>query len=540
MYTVLARKWRPQTFDDLVGQQTVTRTLENAIKEGRIHHAFLFSGPRGVGKTTCARVLAKALNCHSSDRPVTRPCGECPSCVDIAASRSMDVLEIDGASNRGIDEVRELRDSAKYQAIRDRYRIFIIDEVHMLTTEAFNALLKILEEPPAHVFFIFATTEKHKVPATIASRCQVFDFKRIPDNVLVQRLSHITKEEGIKISDQSLEMIASASEGGLRDALGLLDQVIAFSGTKVKDDEVVSVLGLVEFDAMIELGQAIGKGDSAAVLALLDKIAEYGIDYKEFYKELLHFYRNLFLIRFSGSAQINSVKPDERLLALASSYDEIHLLRICHQLVSIQNFLRMSGNLRFLFEVTLVKLCQVQRLVPLEELADVLKKNSNALTSLPKLQTSAASAVSSSTAPLTRNVVQPKNVATSTSPAIADDFFAVFISDLESQNPRLAAALEDARFIRSGSKITFYVPDSFFVMVKVDARVYNDLQTLLEKKLGETIQVEILKGEPAKDQEAMRISTPETLVENDPVVKEFVKTFKGKISKIELNKERFS
>jgi DNA polymerase III subunit gamma/tau len=542
MYTVLARKWRPQTFDDLVGQQTVTRTLENAIKEGRIHHAFLFSGPRGVGKTTCARVLAKALNCHSSDHPVTRPCGECPSCVDIAASRSMDVLEIDGASNRGIDEVRELRDSAKYQAIRDRYRIFIIDEVHMLTTEAFNALLKILEEPPSHVFFIFATTEKHKVPATIASRCQVFDFKRIPDNVLILRLSHITKEESIKISDRSLELIASASEGGLRDALGLLDQVVAFSGTKVKEEEVVSVLGLVEFDAMIELGSAIAKGDSSAVLALLDKIAEYGIDYKEFYKELLNFYRDLFLIRFSGENAKEGrtiVNPDERMAALASTYDEIHLLRICHQLVSLQNLLRMSGNLRFLFEVTLVKLCQIQRLVPLEELADALKKNSNPLTALPKIQATAARAVSSSTAPLARTIVQPKSVATSTSP-IAEDFFAIFISELEQQNPRLAAALEDSKFIRSGSKVTFYVPDSFFVMVKVDARVYNDLQMLLEKKLGGTLQVEIVKGEPSMDQEAMRVATPETLVENDPVVKEFVKTFKGKISKIELNKERFS
>jgi DNA polymerase III subunit gamma/tau len=541
MYTVLARKWRPQTFDDLVGQQTVTRTLENAIKEGRIHHAFLFSGPRGVGKTTCARVLAKALNCHSSDRPVTRPCGECPSCVDIAASRSMDVLEIDGASNRGIDEVRELRDSAKYQAIRDRYRIFIIDEVHMLTTEAFNALLKILEEPPSHVFFIFATTEKHKVPATIASRCQVFDFKRIPDNVLVQRLSHITKEEGIKISDRSLELISSASEGGLRDALGLLDQVVAFSGTKVKEEEVVSVLGLVEFDAMIELGNAISKGDSSAVLALLDKIAEYGIDYKEFYKELLNFYRDLFLIRFSGENGKEArsiINTDERMAALASTYDEIHLLRICHQLVSLQNLLRMSGNLRFLFEVTLVKLCQIQRLVPLEELADALKKNSNPLTSLPKIQATAVSTVSSSTAPLARTVVQPKGAATASAPAIAEDFFAIFISELEQQNARLAAALEDAKFIRSDSKVTFYVPDSFFVMVKVDERVYNDLQTLLEKKLGGTLQVEIVKGEPS--QEAMRVATPETLVENDPVVKEFVKTFKGKISKIELNKERFS
>lgn len=543
MYTVLARKWRPQIFDDLVGQQTVTRTLENAIKEGRIHHAFLFAGPRGVGKTTCARILAKALNCNSASSPAIRPCGECPSCLDISASRSMDVLEIDGASNRGIDEVRELRDSAKYQAIRDRYRIFIIDEVHMLTTEAFNALLKILEEPPSHVFFIFATTEKHKVPATIASRCQVFDFKRIPDNVLMQRLSYITREEGIDISDRSLEMIASASEGGLRDALGLLDQVVAFSGMKVKEDEVESVLGLVDFDAMIELGQAIAKGDSAALLSLLDRIAEYGIDYKEFYKELLHFYRDLFLIRFSGEGGKNGrpgINGDERMVALASAYDEIHLLRICHQLVSIQNLLRMSGNLRFLFEVTLVKLCQVQRLVPLEELADVLKKNNNPQ---PAYRTGSASisTVSASPAAIPRTVVQPKGLvsANGSAPPIEDNFFAMFISELEQQNPRLAAALENAKFFRSGSKVTFYVPETFFVIVKVDSRVYSDLQTLLQKKLGAPVEVEIVKGEPLQDQEAVGIATPETLVENDPVVKEFVKAFKGKISKIELNKERF-
>ncbi len=544
MYTVLARKWRPQVFDDLVGQQTVTRTLENAIKEGRIHHAFLFAGPRGVGKTTCARILAKALNCHSASGPVIRPCGECPSCLDISASRSMDVLEIDGASNRGIDEVRELRDSAKYQAIRDRYRIFIIDEVHMLTTEAFNALLKILEEPPSHVFFIFATTEKHKVPATIASRCQVFDFKRIPDNVLMQRLSHITREEGIDISDRSLEMIASASEGGLRDALGLLDQVVAFSGMKVKEDEVESVLGLVDFDAMIELGQAIAKGDSAGLLSLLDRIAEYGIDYKEFYKELLHFYRDLFLIRFSGDGAKNGrpvINADERMVALASAYDEIHLLRICHQLVSIQNLLRMSGNLRFLFEVTLVKLCQVQRLVPLEELANVLKKNNNPQPAYSRTGSASISTVSISPAAIPRTVVQPKGLvsANGSAPPIADDFFAMFISELEQQNPRLAAALENAKFFRSGSKVTFYVPETFFVIVKVDSRVYNDLQTLLEKKLSAPVEVEIVKGEPLQDQEAVRIATPEILVENDPVVKEFVKAFKGKISKIELNKERF-
>jgi DNA polymerase III gamma/tau subunit len=356
----------------------------------------------------------------------------------------------------------------------------------------------------------------------------------------MQRLSHITKEEGIKISDRSLEMIASASEGGLRDALGLLDQVVAFSGTKVKEDDVESVLGLVNFDAMIELGQAIAKGDSAGVLSMLDRIAEYGIDYKEFYKEVLHFYRDLFLMRFSGEAS-KGVNPDERMVALASAYDEIHLLRICHQLVSVQNFLRMSGNLRFLFEVTLVKLCQVQHLVPLDELTEVLKKNSN---SQPVITRASSVKISASTASpaIERTVVQPKNVVsttTSTQPPIADDFFAMFISDLELQNARLAAALEDASFSRNGSKVTFYVPDTFFSIVKVDARINNDLQTLLEKKLGGPIEVEIVKGQPSQNQDAVKISTPETLVENDPTVKEFVKTFKGKISKIELNKERY-
>ncbi len=311
-----------------MGQQTVTRTLQNAIAAGRTAHAFLFSGPRGVGKTTCARILAKALNCQSGPNPVTRPCNACPSCLDIAASRSMDVLEIDGASNRGIDEVRELRESAKYQPIRDRFRIFIIDEVHMLTAEAFNALLKILEEPPPHVFFIFATTEFRKVPDTIVSRCQPFDFKKIPDRILVQRLHQITQEEKITISEKSLQLIAAASEGGLRDALGTLDQIIAFGGGEVQEKDVETVLGLVDVDKLLGIGSAIAHGDSAALLSLMDRIAEYGIDYRAFYNELLSFYRDLFLHRFSPD---QAKTDDERLAKLAQEYDEIQLLRICHQ-----------------------------------------------------------------------------------------------------------------------------------------------------------------------------------------------------------------
>jgi DNA polymerase-3 subunit gamma/tau len=528
MYQVLARKWRPQIFQDLVGQQTVTKTLQNAITSGRIAHAFLFSGPRGIGKTTSARILAKALNCNSSSGPVETPCNQCASCIDISNSRSMDVLEIDGASNRGIDEVRELRESAKYQPIRDRFRIFIIDEVHMLTTEAFNALLKILEEPPPHVFFIFATTELRKVPATIVSRCQLFEFKRIPDSQLVQRLSQIVKEEKIKISSKSLEMIATASEGGLRDALGILDQMIAFGGNKIDDKDVQAVLGLVDIEVMIQLGEAIANGDSAEVLKLLGQIAEYGIDYKIFYNELLAFYRDLFMLRYSEQ---DLTGTDERLRRLASQYDEVQLLRICHQLVSIQNLLKQSGNLRFLFEITLVKLSQIKRLVPIEEVVESLKKNvSTAFSVVP------ASSKTIPQAPSAR-ITRPETESNRTAAReVPDDFFALFINDLEASNAKLAAALGNAKVIQAGNTVTFYIPETYYAMIKQNPKDKADLQTLLRQRIGEDVNVEIVKGDPPVEKQAVKVSTPETLVANDPVVQEFMKTFDGKISKIELKK----
>jgi DNA polymerase-3 subunit gamma/tau len=528
MYQVLARKWRPQVFQDLVGQQTVTRTLQNAIASGRIAHAFLFAGSRGVGKTTCARILAKALNCHSGSGPVDTPCNECPSCLDISASRSMDVLEIDGASNRGIDEVRELRESAKYHPIRDRFRIFIIDEVHMLTTEAFNALLKILEEPPAHVYFIFATTELRKVPATIVSRCQLFEFKKIPDRLLVQRLNQIVQQEKMQVSEKSLEMIAAASEGGLRDALGILDQMIAFGGEKVGEKDVQAVLGLVDVEVMLALGEAIAAGSSAQVLSILSEIAEYGIDYKIFYNELLAFFRDLFLLRFSEQELSGT---DERFRKLAFKYDELQLLRICHQLVSIQNLIRLAGNLRFLFEVTLVKLSQMKKLVPIEEVVESIKKNVNI-----------AGTISSRNPSVAEPRLVPDPVITSGPAVISSrtevpsDFYAVFISDLETQNPRLAAALGNAKVMHTGNKVQFYVPETYYGMIRQNEKDKVDVENLLKQRIGKEIQVEIMKGEPPSERDALNVSTPETLVAKDPVVQEFMKAFDGKISRIELKK----
>lgn len=528
MYTVLARKWRPQIFEDLVGQHTVTQTLQNSISAGRVAHAFLFSGPRGVGKTSCARLLAKALNCHSSESPVTTPCNQCPSCLDVAASRSMDVLEIDGASNRGIDEVRELRESAKYQGMRDRFRIFIIDEVHMLTTEAFNALLKILEEPPPHVYFIFATTELRKVPPTIVSRCQMFDFKKIPDRLLVQRLSQITKEEDIEIPEKSLEMIASASEGGLRDALGILDQIIAFSGPVVDPKNVEAVLGLVDAEVMMELGEAIAKSETGEVLRILDRISEYGIDYRVFYHELLAFYRDLFLIRFQQDSQSEDSDQFARYRQLAGLYEDIHLLRICHQLVQMQSQMRLSGNLRFLFELTLVRICQIQRLVPIEDLVQDLKKKQSG----PSLK---------------RPVEAIPNRGPAHSPpenrekrdTLSEDFVAALISQLEDQNPRLAAALENAVFQQNGTNVNFFIPETYFGMMKLDAGDQLDLETILRKNLGDGIQVRIHKGTPPAESAALKVATPETVVQNDPIIQEFVKAFRGKISRIDFNKERY-
>ena len=281
-YLVLARKWRPQSFEDIVGQEHVTRTLKNAISSERVAHAYLFTGARGVGKTSAARILAKALNCEKG--PTTQPCNECTHCREIASGASVDVHEIDGASNTSVDDVRDLKEGINYLPSSCRKKIYIIDEVHMLSTSAFNALLKTLEEPPSHVIFIFATTEPHKIPGTILSRCQRFDFKRISVRLIYDRLKGIASEEGLEISEKSLMIIAREADGGMRDAQSLLDQVISFSGSKISDEEVIDVLGVIDLALIQEAAVAVLNNDPEKCLELVGRLFTYGWDVKEFGK----------------------------------------------------------------------------------------------------------------------------------------------------------------------------------------------------------------------------------------------------------------
>ncbi len=327
-YLVIARKWRPGVFEDIVGQVHITRTLKNAVQSGRIPHAYLFSGPRGVGKTTAARILAKCLNCLKGPTPT--PCNECHACNSITSGSSIDVFEIDGASNTGVDSIRELRESVKYVPAEGRYKVYIIDEVHMLSGSAFNALLKTLEEPPAHVVFIFATTEAHKVPGTIVSRCQRFDFRRIPFKEIIARLKSIVAAEGLAIDDGALFMIAREADGSLRDAQSLLEQVLSFSDGPATEAIVSDALGFLDSSELFRLAEAIIKKDAKMCLDIVENIYNFGYDLKRVCIDLLKLLRDLLVIKVTGENSLLD-QPDAELehlknLAQGIGAERLHAL----------------------------------------------------------------------------------------------------------------------------------------------------------------------------------------------------------------------
>lgn len=373
-YLVLARKWRPQAFESVVGQDHITRTLKNAISSGRIHHAFLFIGSRGIGKTTTARILAKALNCLNADEPTPEPCGTCTNCEAIAAGNSIDVIEIDGASNNSVEDVRELRDNIRMVPTNARYKVYIIDEVHQLSIAAFNALLKTLEEPPPHAVFILATTEAHKIPATIVSRCQRYDFRRVPVPQIIELLRGILDKEGIAATDEALHAIARAAEGGIRDSESILDELITYCDGEITFKDVFDVLGLVDWQLMHDICDAILAKDVTRQLVLVEEVVTAGKDLTQFVQELLRYFRNLLVSKTANVSELIHL-PEEELEALNARAQKIsltNLIRLVEQFAELVNTFDSQLAQRIALESMLIRISKVGVEVSLDTIMEKL------------------------------------------------------------------------------------------------------------------------------------------------------------------------
>jgi DNA polymerase-3 subunit gamma/tau len=439
-YQVLARKWRPQTFEELVGQRQITRTLSNAIEADRLAHAYIFAGLRGTGKTTAARILAKCLNCEQG--PTVTPCGQCAACQEIADSRAMDVLEVDAASRTKVDQTRELLEIVSYAPARDRYKILIIDEAHMLSKASFNALLKTLEEPPPNVLFILATTEIQKILPTILSRCQIFEFRRVGARELADHLQKICESEKIAISRPALERIARAGEGSVRDSLSVLERVLAFCGTDVGDEDVLRMLGGVRAQVLTGLVSALAQRNAAGMLTVLDGLVDEGHDLHHFWKELIAALRDLLLQRtVPGNDELLSRSAEEAaaLLEAAEGLSVEDLTRAFQILADLEPALRSSSQPRFLFEAALIRLASLGAVQPIEQ---VLRAISGSSTEVAKAATPQEKKSPRVAAPAPEPAAAPVELRERSSP-FADDL----VGNVRKVKPMLGAVLEHAASI---------------------------------------------------------------------------------------------
>jgi DNA polymerase-3 subunit gamma/tau len=387
-YQVLARKYRPQKFSEVIGQEHVTVTLKHALEQGRTAHGYIFSGHRGIGKTTVARILAMALNCRSSDKPVTEPCGICDSCTEIRAGNSVDVIEIDAATNRGIDEIRELREAARYRPARDRFKIYILDEAHQITDAAFNALLKTLEEPPGHVVFMLATTQPEDIPQTIRSRCQHFSFRAVRFEQILEQLRDLSGRENIKADEDALALLAEAGDGSMRDALSILDQAIASADGCLTAECVRQLVGATPSSVMEELMKAVSEGSSEQVLRLADRLMAEGHNPTHFARQLVRFLRNTVVAKIAGKeSSLLQISKDERerVARVAEWFSEEDLARHLQIMLRTHGELGYKQEQRFHLELGLLKLAHAQRLLPLEELlSDAARTTSSPVAPAPQ------------------------------------------------------------------------------------------------------------------------------------------------------------
>ncbi len=539
-YVVLARKWRPQTFDEIAGQETVTRALRNSLRSGRIAHAFLFSGVRGVGKTTTARILAKALNCEKG--PTDEPCSKCVSCTEIAAANSLDVLEIDAASNTGVDNIRELRESARYTPARDRFKIYIIDEVHMLSNAAFNALLKTLEEPPAHVKFILATTEHAKIPVTITSRCQEYALKPIPFVLILEHLKRICASEEIEISDYGLRAVSSAAEGSMRDGQSILEQLTSLSGKQVSDEDVRVLLGVVDEKLVAGLVDCIQERDAPALLQRMQDAVESGIDPRNLAGRMLAHVRNLMVFQVSGWEERLLQLPDsqkEVVTRQAAGFSTPDLIRFFDVLTRCEGEMRWHPNPGLHLEMAFMKLIELAGLPRLESVLEQLESGRfQAVASTPdKPPENPALFASRPTSPRSTGTVnRPPGPARPVSAPAPEPARSEPVQHRQGFRERLLAAVQDrapglySSLLHSTDS---QVQDGNLIVVfpaseQVLAGVVQDKAQLL----GELS--EQLTGSPCKlqirfeDTQPARKDEEEDPMEN-PKVKAFLKRFPGKV-----------
>jgi len=561
-YLVLARKWRPQNFTDLIGQEHVSQTLANAIRSGRIHHAFLFTGARGVGKTSAARILAKALNCDEglSDQP----CGSCSSCTEITAGQGLDVIEIDGASNTGVDDVRELRENIRYLPNRSRFKIFIIDEVHMLSTNAFNALLKTLEEPPEHAKFIFATTEPHKIPITILSRCQRFDFRKIPLARVASRMREISDAEQLTISDHSLSLVARQGEGSMRDALSTLDQVIAFSGEQVDDEAVQTLLGMVDRRLLLDTVEAVLQRDSRRALDAVRRVDQLGLALRRFTQDLLEMFRGMVICKVvEDPAELLDLVGEElkELKALAEEVSLDDLQRIVTLLMKTQTELVNSSFPLLTLEMSLVRLAT---LAPTQDLAKLISHIESlekrlGSTSLPKAQHPVQRPTSSSTqsaspapapaptTPIPSPDPPPKKSEAPVATSTESKGWQGLVEQVKQSRPMLGSVLEHGRLLKLEIPVIEigYAKGSFMISQLQEQDISQDLEVLTTEYFGQPVKLRIL----AVDIEQQSAAPPSLVEEREtketdrmrrlredamehPALKSVQNIFKGEIKKV--------
>ncbi len=563
-YQVLARKYRPQRFSEVIGQEHVTRTLRNALEQQRIAQGYIFSGHRGIGKTTVARILAMALNCRKFDKPTPEPCGVCESCTEIRAGSSVDVVEIDAATNRGIDEIRELRDAVRYRPARDRFRVYILDEAHQITDAAFNALLKTLEEPPGHVVFMMATTQPEDIPQTIRSRCQHFSFHAVRFEDIVGQLRAIAQQERIEVEDDVLALLAEAGDGSMRDALSILDQAVASSGGKLTAESVRGLVGTVSSETLEELMGAVARNSSEEALRLLDRVLSQGQNPTHFTRQLVRFLRNAVVAKVAGSdAALLQISSDERkrVARVAEQFAEEDLARFLQILLRTHGELFYKREQRFHLELGVLKMVHAQRLLPLEQLlSDEPLHAPAAVPGVPGRDRAPAPAARSAPEPpppaprvskpspfeadKARKSSAPKAEAVATATAVEEhhresDLRTAVVSELEADNQRMLASLLDGGEWRlEATEVVVRVNGSAKVVdLAMRPEVRRAADAAASRAAGRTVKlrVEAVNGTTASappPQPAANGTSSRARASDDPIVRRMQEKFGAEIRSV--------